>query len=422
MLGLVLACVLPTTWIVDANSGPGTHFTDLPAAVAAAQSGDTILVRPGIYTAFSVSGKALTIRGAGQNTTVIDLPTGHATHSHLTIEATPSGETFFLSGLSILAHWLGPSVGALNALAGAKVVLADCLVSGDFGITDGRAGLNTTGSEVHAHRCSFWGGPNGAVSTIGPNGARIEAGSEFSADSCEFIGASGVYGLWRVGASGLFVSASAATVTRCNGAGGHVIHHAPLLMIGGHGAEVASGSLRIAGTANNSFVGGSGGSTGPSGFALYAAGGTITVHGPVTLTPGIPNPQPTSGPVQLGGPLLPYLDVSGTLLQSRELNAALPVTVDLDGLFPNTLYFFLVSTAPDYFTTAPWGLGEVLLFLPAATSQVGLLDATGHKTFTFTPASVPGMLNLPFYSQAAVFDAATGQLRLSQSNLRLFAL
>src|SRR4026207_188330 len=84
VLGFVLAFVLPTIWIVDANSGPGTHFTDLPAAVAAAQSGDTILVRSGNYTAFYVTGKALTIRGAGQGTTVINLPTGHATHSHLT--------------------------------------------------------------------------------------------------------------------------------------------------------------------------------------------------------------------------------------------------------------------------------------------------------------------------------------------------
>ena len=49
MLSLVLAFALPTIWIVDANSGPGTHFTDLPVAVLVAQSGDTILVRSGTY-------------------------------------------------------------------------------------------------------------------------------------------------------------------------------------------------------------------------------------------------------------------------------------------------------------------------------------------------------------------------------------
>jgi hypothetical protein len=115
MLGLIIACVLPTTWIVDANSGPGTHFTDLPAAIAAAQSGDTILVRTGTYTAFSVSGKALTIRGAGAATTVVRLVSPSLPQSPtVTIANTPSGERFYLSGLTILsnASWIQPAMSA----------------------------------------------------------------------------------------------------------------------------------------------------------------------------------------------------------------------------------------------------------------------------------------------------------------------
>lgn len=34
-----------TTWIVDAQNGPGTHFTDLQSAVTASSIGDTVLVR-----------------------------------------------------------------------------------------------------------------------------------------------------------------------------------------------------------------------------------------------------------------------------------------------------------------------------------------------------------------------------------------
>ena len=70
---LLLATLVQTIWIVDAANGPGTNFTDLPAAVAAAISGDTILVRPGTYTHFNVSGKALTIRGAGAALTTVQL-------------------------------------------------------------------------------------------------------------------------------------------------------------------------------------------------------------------------------------------------------------------------------------------------------------------------------------------------------------
>lgn len=61
--------LLPTIWIVDAANGPGTNFTDLPAAIQAAASGDTVLVRSGTYAPFAVAGKALTIRGAGAATT-----------------------------------------------------------------------------------------------------------------------------------------------------------------------------------------------------------------------------------------------------------------------------------------------------------------------------------------------------------------
>ena len=71
---LIFALALPTIWIVDAANGPGTSFTDLPPAIAAAQSGDTIIVRAGpAYTLFSVSGKALTIRGAGPTMTYVNL-------------------------------------------------------------------------------------------------------------------------------------------------------------------------------------------------------------------------------------------------------------------------------------------------------------------------------------------------------------
>lgn len=43
---LSLAFALPQNpWIVDSAGGAGANFTDLPAAVAAAAHGDTILVR-----------------------------------------------------------------------------------------------------------------------------------------------------------------------------------------------------------------------------------------------------------------------------------------------------------------------------------------------------------------------------------------
>lgn len=58
----VTPAIAQQTWVVDAANGAGTHFVDLPAAVAAAAPGDTLLVRAGSYTPPSIN-KALAIVG-----------------------------------------------------------------------------------------------------------------------------------------------------------------------------------------------------------------------------------------------------------------------------------------------------------------------------------------------------------------------
>ena len=83
-----------TTWIVDAAGGPGTNFTDLPPALATAQSGDLILVRPGVYSASRTSKgvsilaeRGAELRGAGM------IPA-------LRVETLAAGESFVLTGMS----------------------------------------------------------------------------------------------------------------------------------------------------------------------------------------------------------------------------------------------------------------------------------------------------------------------------------
>lgn len=59
---LASAASAQSTWIVDASNGPGTHFLDLPPALAKAVDNDIILVRPGVYTADATS-KGLKVIG-----------------------------------------------------------------------------------------------------------------------------------------------------------------------------------------------------------------------------------------------------------------------------------------------------------------------------------------------------------------------
>lgn len=58
-LGLGLLLLAPVsaqqTYVVDINQGPGSQFAQIDQAVAAADPGDTILVRPGSYFPFDIS-------------------------------------------------------------------------------------------------------------------------------------------------------------------------------------------------------------------------------------------------------------------------------------------------------------------------------------------------------------------------------
>jgi len=65
MLSLLPASLAAQVYIVDANNGPGTNFTDLPQAIAAVPDGATLRVRSGKYTPFTVSGKGLTVLAEG---------------------------------------------------------------------------------------------------------------------------------------------------------------------------------------------------------------------------------------------------------------------------------------------------------------------------------------------------------------------
>ena len=55
-------------FVVDAAGGAGSHYRDLPAAVAAVPSGSVLIVRAGTYTAFQLANKSLAILGVDATT------------------------------------------------------------------------------------------------------------------------------------------------------------------------------------------------------------------------------------------------------------------------------------------------------------------------------------------------------------------
>ncbi len=97
----VVACAAPgqtqTTWNVDLLNRPGTDFTDLPAAVAAAAPGDILLVHyvdPTLmqYTAARIT-RGLSVIGQGPGRPGID--------GRLDVVLVPTGEEVFLANLRL---------------------------------------------------------------------------------------------------------------------------------------------------------------------------------------------------------------------------------------------------------------------------------------------------------------------------------
>ncbi|MEO6593515.1 MAG: hypothetical protein ABIP94_02040 [Planctomycetota bacterium] len=413
---LLVSCFLPTTWIVDAASGPGTNYIDLPPAIAIAQNGDTILVRAGTYTGFTVSGKALTIRGEGVATTVV---------WSTTIANVPSGQLFLVSGIAFVPQ---PFTFAqtLQITGPGNVSLADCRATGGTA----RDALHLSGATVHAARCRFEGGPsNGGQNGYGGAGARVGPGN-LAAMACEFRGGSAAVGSgFAFGGIGLGTGSAAVNLSNCiciGGSAGPSVFGSPQ---GGDALGASSGTVRVSGGPLALVQGGAAANFGgpvplQSGVSLNNSGtALVLVHSGVSVLPAMAGVPPTQGAISLGVSPLPFLLVNGATLPSGETAAQQPVAVTFFGLFANSPYAFIVGLQPAISAASPMALGEQLVALPNAGLTFGVLNSGGVFSFTFTPAALmPGFLGVPLFTQAASFDVAAMQVRMSNCDVRLFGL
>lgn len=415
MLLCLLSFVVPTNWTVDAANGPGTNFTDLPAAIAAAADGDTIFVRAGSYTGFVIQNKAVTIRGAGRGSTHVGAAAGAQASR---VDATPVGLDVVLSGLTLR----GPG-GGLLVQGPSHVVLLECAVEGaSSSALMGSNGLHLAGSaQVFAVGCTFLGGDAALSSspfdsTRGGNGVFAEQSSRFVADRCSLQGGDDLLsptGLSSGGGAGVYAFGARVRLDRCQTFGGDGTNN------GGNGVLcLADAYVRVGGDAQAVIRAGVNGS-GVRGLAILAYQFVlgVQVHGPVTRIGG------SAGLFLVGATELPRLDVVGTTLPSGETDSTQLVTATLDGLLPGEAYLFVLGLRPSYAPAVPPLVGDLLLDLAITGWFPGVLDGAGRFQFAFVPQDVfGGGSPFPFYSQCAVLDAAVGDLRMSNLDARLYSL
>ncbi|MHC4944921.1 MAG: hypothetical protein ACYTG7_18050 [Planctomycetota bacterium] len=184
------------TWIVDAAGGPGVDFTDIPPAIAAAEAGDLIIVRTGLYSAFTLD-KGLTMTAdTGANPQV---PTGTPI-----IEKIAQNKSATLAGFNMDHLLIQSCQGAVLvdeciciALEASALQVLNCkqvaLYRGKFEGNDeyGQKGAEIVSSTVIASLCHFEGsrGWDGYYSSGGPGreALRME-------DSTVYLQASHAYG------------------------------------------------------------------------------------------------------------------------------------------------------------------------------------------------------------------------------------
>ncbi len=417
MLTALALGLLPMTWIVDAAAGPGSHFTDLPAAIAAAADGDTILVRAGSYSTFAMTGRTLTIRGAGIGATIVN----GSSHG---VTQTPAGTVDVFSGMTI--H------GNLWANNAAHVTLTDCEIVGINQAFNGTNALIVSGfSEVFALRCRFVGGdaigpppppPFGGPMT-GGNAITVQGG-EFSAMDCDILGGS-ITGVFsgpgsRTGGSGLaVVDSSRARVADTRIIAGNSAPPGFLIGLGGDAIFVRNDSrlLISGGTADVITAGGAfpGAAVRLTNERFYPVS-EVTVHGPVPLSGQV------FGPVTLNAPAMPRLVFASTPLPSGETDSTQPVTIMCDGLAPSAPFAFLFGLTPSYTELGAPFVGALLVDLPTAAFVAGQLDPAGQFQFGFVPLALfGGPVPFPFYMQFATFDP-NGDIRLSNLEARFYSL
>lgn len=191
--------------VVDAAGGAGSTHTQVSAAVAAAASGDLIVVRAGSYGSFAVSGKSLSIQA--EPGAQVTIETSPGSFGQIAVRNLAADQRVDVRGFDVPLGSEGlllrPAF-LVEDCAGA-VVAEDCRFRASF--IGHPAGGNGEGAKVLGSasvsfvRCTIEGLPSGAPPTFFSDGLGV-CGSDVQLYDCQV---SGIYAVTLVGGS-LFAS------------------------------------------------------------------------------------------------------------------------------------------------------------------------------------------------------------------------
>ena len=154
--GLCVPCFAQSVIVVDASNGPGTNFTSLPTAVAAAGEGDVLIVRPGNYAPTTIDGKSLTLVGRPAYSAAFDLTVRDLSGSQFVAVRNCVATRPLLEDCDGPVLLEGDNLVTDLAVNRCKsVVLRSCYVEDVFGTCG--AGIYVADSNLFLYSCTVYG-------------------------------------------------------------------------------------------------------------------------------------------------------------------------------------------------------------------------------------------------------------------------
>jgi hypothetical protein len=338
------------TWIVNSGGGPGVHFTDLAAAVAAAAHGDTVLVFPdafnSAYAGFTTD-KGIAVIG-------VNRPRLGTSPVPVQVQNVPAGRSFRLAGFD------APRNQELH------VVISGC--AGNVHLEDLHAvehgALAPTWPAIDIAGCTLVTLHD--VEDFGMPAVRVQGGT-LLATACRL----GVTSLGLGGGPCLFAANATVQVTepRFEATSGTTV---PAIM-------TVDSQLFVGGTAAG-YIQGSQDFMGGAAAAIHATGGLVIVDPGVRLNPFTPVAQPITGTAVVAIAPVPASfvanDAPGLVLAATFTAPPGSAVIGFLGL----------PVAP-----LPTPLGtQLLASSPLATLTVAVVPAAGTvAASTPVPASLP---------------------------------
>jgi hypothetical protein len=283
---LAALLVAPLTAGVVLEVSPTGPYTQIQAAVTAANDGDLVLVHGGNYTSFTVQAKSLTV--VADTGAIVNLQGG------VSVLGLAAGQTVCIIGLH--------AYGDPDYLS---LMPSGFLAQGNLG-------------RVRCERCQL------SAQLTDTDAARIESSSDVSFVACQMLGGAG-YGL---GGAGVRAADSTLTFFDSTVHGGNGISFGGLADGGSGGEGLAAGSSTIF-SSGSSFIGGNGGSAsfvgiitpdpGYGGAGADLASGSLMRHIQSGFVGGLDGDFAASAPPTIGGT---FALIPGTL---RSMTGANPV-------------------------------------------------------------------------------------------------